>query len=152
MPHTFYKIWLHVVFSTYNCEPIITSKLEFFLHKHLNHLLMESGCFPAAINGMPDHVHLLFQMNPNKPVAEIIRQIKNVSSHTINQSNVIENKFAWQSGYGAFSVSESQIEKVKEYIRSQKEHHKNISFSEEFEKFLQVHALESNGDSNFKMT
>ena len=99
-------------------------------------------CIPLAINGMPDHIHLLFQVNPNKSVAEIIRQVKGNSSHTVNQSNLVENKFAWQTGYAAFSVSESSVEKVQEYILNQREHHRKKSFQEEFEVFMKAYKLE----------
>src|SRR5436189_2355088 len=116
MSHTFTKIWMHVVFSTHERNPIISQNFEAFLYRHLSHLLKEMECIPLAINGMPDHIHLLFQVNPNKSVAEIIKQVKGNSSHTINQSNLVENKFAWQTGYSAFSVSESVVEKVREYI------------------------------------
>ena len=72
-------------------------------------------------------------------MAEIIKQVKGNSSHTINQSNLLENKFAWQTGYSAFSVSESVVEKVREYVLNQKEHHKKDSFQDEHEKFLKAH-------------
>jgi len=142
MSHTFTKIWMHVVFSTYERQPIISPKLEAFLYRHLGHLLKEMECIPLAINGMPDHIHLLFQVNPNKSVAEIIRQVKGNSSHTVNQSNLVENKFAWQTGYAAFSVSESSVEKVQEYILNQREHHRKKSFQEEFEVFMKAYKLE----------
>jgi putative transposase len=143
MSHTFTKIWMHVVFSTHQRDPIISSKLEVFLYRHVSNLLKEMECVPLAINGMPDHIHLLFQMNPTKSVAEVIKHVKGNSSHTINQSNLTENKFAWQTGYSAFSVSESVVEKVREYVLNQKEHHKKDSFQDEFEKFLKAYKLET---------
>ena len=143
MSHTFTKIWMHVVFSTHERAPIISTKLEAFLYRHLAHLLNEMECTPLAINGMPDHIHLLFQVNPNKSVSEIIKHVKGNSSHTLNQSSLVENKFAWQTGYAAFSVSESAVEKVQEYILNQKEHHKKDSFQDEFDKFLKAYKLET---------
>jgi putative transposase len=144
MSHTFTKIWMHVVFSTHERQPIISPRLEAFLHRHLGHLLKEMECTPLAINGMPDHIHLLFQLNPNKSIAEIIKNVKGNSSHTINQSNLVENKFAWQTGYAAFSVSESVVEKVREYILNQQEYHNKKSFQDEFESFLKAYKLEEN--------
>jgi REP element-mobilizing transposase RayT len=135
---------MHVVFSTYERQPLITQKLEPFLHKHLGHLSKEMECIPLAINGMPDHIHILLNLNPNKSISEIVKQLKGNSSHTINQSNIIPEKFAWQTGYGAFSVSESAVGKVKEYIVNQKEHHGKISFQEEYEKFLLAYKFEMN--------
>src|SRR5689334_322415 len=93
-----YKIWLHVVLSTRNHEPLITSKLEPFLYKHLLHLLKESGCTPLIINGMQEHVHLLFLINPDKSVSETIRQIKKESAQTINVAKLAETEFAWEQG------------------------------------------------------
>jgi len=146
MSHSLYKIWLHIVFSTHRREPMITPKLEPFIFRHIRHMLIESGCYPLAINGMPDHIHLLIQMNPNKSIAEIVKQVKGTSSHTINRSKIIKDQFAWQTGYGVFSVSESQLEKVRIYIFNQKKHHTKISFSDEIEKFTTItnYAIPSN--------
>jgi REP element-mobilizing transposase RayT len=72
------------------------------------------------INGMPDHVHCLLLLNPNKAVTEIIKQVKGSCSHEINKQNIIKEKFAWQTGYAAYSVSESVLEKVFQYIKNQK--------------------------------
>jgi putative transposase len=147
MPGVLHKIWLHVVLSTFNSDPIINSKLEPFLYKHLQHLLKESGCSPLIINGMPEHVHLLVLINPDKSISEIVRQVKKESAQTINLAKLTETDFVWQNGYAAYSVSESQVDKVKEYISMQKEYHKKISFKEESEKFLQAHKLEMINES-----
>ncbi|WP_338794217.1 transposase [Bernardetia sp. MNP-M8] len=98
-------------------------------------------CPLLAINGMPNHVHILFLLNKNKNIAEVIKQVKGGTSYQINQQNLTEDKFSWQVGYGAFSVSESGIEKVKEYIKNQELHHQNINFKEEFERFVELHGL-----------
>ena len=78
---------------------------------------IESGCPVRIINGMQDHVHCLFLLNPQKAVTEIIKQVKGSSSHSVNEENLITEKFAWQTGYAAYSVSESQLEKVFVYIK-----------------------------------
>ncbi len=146
LPGSLHKIWLHVVLSTHNDEPLITPKLEPFLQKHLQHLLKESGCTPILINGIQDHIHLLFLMNPEKSVSDIIRLVKKESSQTINLAKFAETEFAWQNGYSAYSVSESQVDKVKEYISIQKEYHKKVTFREESEKFYLAHKLEINNE------
>jgi len=139
MSHSFYKIWLHVVFSTKDREPLIPNEKEKIVNKYIAEQLKECGCPVRIINGMPDHVHLLFLQNPQKSVAEIIKQIKGSSSHWINQEKIVQNQFAWQTGYGVFSVSESQLDKVFQYINNQKEHHNKKSFAEEYEDFIRLH-------------
>ena len=89
---------------------------------------------------MPDHIHLLFLQNPQRSIAEIIKQIKGSSSHWINKEGIIQHKFAWQTCYGVFSVSESQLEKVYNYINNQKEHHLKKTFIEEYESFVRLHS------------
>lgn len=91
---------------------------------------------------MPDHVHCLFLLSPQKSISEVIKQIKGSSSHFINQNNFIAEKFAWQTGYAAFSVSESIVEKVFEYIKNQKSHHQKRTCQQEYEEFLKLYRLE----------
>lgn len=108
MPHSFYKVWLHVIFSTKNRQPLIFADLEKQLYDFITFGLKELGCPVSLINGMPDHIHLLFLQNPDKSIAGTIKQIKGFSSHWINQERFVSVPFAWQTGYAAFSVSESQ--------------------------------------------
>ena len=90
---------------------------------------------------MPDHIHCLFLQNPQKPITEIIKQVKGSSSHFINQQNILNEKFAWQTGYAAYSVSESVVDKVFTYIKNQKQHHQKQTFQNEYSKFLNLHDL-----------
>ena len=90
---------------------------------------------------MPDHIHCLFLLNSKKSIADIIKQIKGSSSHFINQENLISEKFAWQTGYAAFSVSESAVRKVHEYIKGQKLHHQKHSFQSEYEELIKLHNI-----------
>ena len=94
---------------------------------------------------MPDHVHCLFLLNPQKSISEVIKQIKGSTSHFINEQNLTKEKFAWQTGYAAYSVSESVTKKVFEYIRSQKQHHSKKTFQQEFDEFLKLYGLSENG-------
>ncbi len=144
MAHSFSKIWLHLVFSTKNREPLIKEEIENETHQFLWKELNGLGCPPRIINGMPDHVHLLFRLNPQKSVADVVKQIKGSSSHWINQSisDNSQSRFAWQTGYGVFSVSESQLVKIEAYIKEQKDHHKKYTFIEEYKGFLKAHGLE----------
>jgi putative transposase len=141
MPHSYYKIWLHLIFSTKDRQPILHTSVENKVYDHLRSQLIEMQCPVRIINGMPDHVHLLFLQNPKMAITEIVKQIKGNSSHWINSENIIHEKFAWQTGYAVYSVSESQLDKVYNYIKNQKEHHNKKSFQEEFEEFVVKHGL-----------
>ena len=92
---------------------------------------------------MPDHMHCLFMLSPQKSIADIIKQIKGSSSHYINQNNLIDDKFAWQTGYAAYSVSESVVEKVYEYIKNQKQHHAKKTFQQEYDEFIKIYGFEN---------
>jgi putative transposase len=98
--------------------------------------LREQGCPVRVINGMPDHVHCLFLLSPQKSIAEVIKQIKGSCSHYVNQNNLIADKFAWQTGYAAYSVSESVVDKVFQYIENQKQHHIKKTFQKEYDEFI----------------
>ena len=141
MSHSYNRIWLHVVFSTKNRYHLITPKVEQRIYSHMREQLIENGCPVRIINGMPDHVHLLFLQNPKKAVIDLIKQVKGNTSHWINEQNLIDDKFGWQTGYAAYSVSESQKERVFNYIRNQKKHHAKKSFVEEYKAFVSAHSL-----------
>lgn len=145
MPHSFNKIWIHAVWSTKDWKPFIAANAEDEIHGLIRKQLMELGCFVRIINGMPDHVHCLFQLNPQKSVAEVIKQVKGSTSHSINQKEITSGKFAWQTGYGAFSVSESVVPKAHEYIANQKQHHTKKTFKQEYDEFLKVCGLINDG-------
>ncbi len=143
MSHSKSKIWIHGIFSTKDRVPLINESFEkqlyAFLEKELNNKL---ECSSKIINGTKDHIHLLFLLNVNYAIKDIFHQIKGASSHWINQNNFAKNKFAWQTGYGSFSVSESKIDEVQKYIENQKEHHKNLSFVDEYKLFLKKYGLD----------
>ena len=90
---------------------------------------------------MPDHVHVLFLLNPKKSIANVIRQVKGGSSHCINGETLILEKFAWQTGYVAFAVSESQLDVVFNYIKNQKQHHLKKNGQQEFDEFVKLHGF-----------
>lgn len=138
MSHSYNKIWIHAIWATKERMPLVNSKIEQKLYNFVSDQLREQGCLVRIINGMPDHIHCLFLLNPQKSIAEVIKQIKGSSSHFVNQNNLIAEKFAWQTGYASFSISESAVEKVFEYIKNQKQHHLKKSFQEEYEGFFKI--------------
>ena len=145
MSHSFNKIWIHAIWATKNRKSFIDKSIENKIYHYISEQLREQGCPVRIINGMPDHIHCLFLLSPKKSIADIIKQIKGSSSHFINQNNFIAVKFSWQTGYAAYSVSESVLEKVYQYIKNQKQHHQKRTFMQEYEKFIQLCGLDKNG-------
>ncbi|HNP17733.1 MAG TPA: IS200/IS605 family transposase [Fulvivirga sp.] len=141
MPHSYNKIWIHAIWATKERMPFISKNVESKVYDFMKQQLIDLGCPVRIINGMPDHVHCLFLLNPQKAIADVIKQVKGSSSHFINEQNLIEDKFAWQTGYASYSVSESVVEKVFQYIRNQKAHHAKKTFQEEHDSFLKLHGV-----------
>lgn len=137
MFHSLLKIWIHGIFSTKDRIALITSEYEKELYNHLKQKLENDlDCIVRIINGMSDHIHILFLLSPKFSIGDIFKNIKGESSHWINQSAFTKYKFAWQTGYGAFSVSESMVKEVEKYIANQKEHHKKMTYEEEVNLFI----------------
>jgi len=144
MSHSHTKIWIHFIFGTKERTPLIDEKFEKLLYIRINDKLKtEYNSLVYAINGTKDHIHILFLQDSNFSLSDIVKNIKGESSHWINQNNFIDKKFAWQSGYGAFSISDTKEDKIIEYIKNQKEHHKKISFAEEYNLFLKKYGFNS---------
>lgn len=138
MSHSFNNIWIHAIWSTKYRLPLITPAIEKTLFPFITKQLNDLGCQVKAINGAADHIHCLFMLNPQKPLTEVIKQIKGSSTHFINQRGLMYDRFAWQTGYASFSVSESIVERVFKYICNQKSHHQKSTSEEEFYKFLEL--------------
>jgi REP element-mobilizing transposase RayT len=141
MSHSFNKIWLHTIFSTKDRYPLIKTNAEAPIYQHLKEQLTGCSCIVRIINGMPDHIHLLYLQNSKMAVTDTIKQIKGNTGHWINEQNIVPEKFAWQTGYASYSVSESQVEKVYQYIVNQKQHHQKKTFQQEYEDFILTHGL-----------
>jgi REP element-mobilizing transposase RayT len=120
MPHSFYKVWIHAVFTTKERQPLITLAIEEHLYSCLYAEFKSMDCSLRIVNGLPDHVHCLFMLGSKKSISEVIKHIKGLSSHCINSHYSTAEKFAWQKGYAAFSVSESKLDIVYQYIKDQK--------------------------------
>lgn len=143
MSHSFTKLWIHAIWSTKNRQELIDYSIEKKLYDCIREQLIELGCSVRIINGMPDHVHVLFLQNPQKTISDLIKQIKGSSSHFINSGDFILEKFAWQTGFAAFSVSESQLDVVYNYIKNQKQDHLKKKSQDEFDEFVKLHGLGS---------
>lgn len=144
MPHSLTKIWIHAIFGTKDRLPLIGRGFALRLHEYIKNVLEDLECPVKIINGTEDHVHVLFLLRPSRSLAEIMQGVKGKSSHWINHGNLVATKFAWQKGYGAFSVSESAVDDVRDYIKNQRERHRKMSFAEEYSLFLKKYGVEVN--------
>lgn len=142
MSHSLLKVWIHGIFGTKDRTSLIKNTFETQLHTHIKEKLeRELDCKVRIINGTEDHVHILFLLSPNFTMKDIFQNVKGESSHWVNQSDFIKYKFAWQTGYGAFSVSESMVKEVEKYIANQKEHHKKMTYEEEIDLFIKKYGV-----------
>jgi REP element-mobilizing transposase RayT len=122
----------HVVFSTKGREPMITADLKDRLHAYTGGILRSLKCVPIEIGGMPDHIHILTRLHPTVALAKSLQVGKAKSSGWMSDQIGRPRSFGWQNGYGAFSVSEQNVEKVRRYIVNQEEHHKAMSYQDEY--------------------
>ena len=136
MPQSLSKLYVHLVFSTKNREPWLNDNHPPRLHDYLGGTLHGLDCPPVEINSEPDHVHFLFLQSRQKNLSDIVYHIKRRSNDWVKNLGPHYERFGWQNGYGAFSVSQSGVPEVREYIRNQREHHRNMSFQEEHHKIL----------------
>jgi putative transposase len=147
MSHSLSKIWIHAVWATKERKPFVNSSIQEKVYQFISSQLQEMGCPVSIVNGMPDHVHCLFLLSREKSISDVVKQIKGSSSHFINQNDLISEKFAWQTGYAAFSVSESGVERVYQYIKNQKRHHAKKTSKQEHDEFLKLHGLDRDKQS-----
>jgi len=139
MPQSLAKLHIHLVFSTKNREPIITDTARDSLHRYMATVLQNLGCSPVLINSVEDHTHLLFDQARTVSISQVVEDVKKSSSKWIKTQGPEFAGFAWQAGYGAFAVSESNVETVRLYIANQREHHSTKTFQEEYRAFLMRH-------------
>ena len=142
MSHSYVSNLMHCTFSTKDRYPAIDSELESRLWPYLGGIAKENRMKALAIGGTADHVHALLSLPGMMSFAKAVQLIKGGSSKWIHDTFPNQKKFAWQEGYGAFSVSASQVPKTVAYITNQKEHHRKKSFDEEFLELLKKHGIE----------
>jgi putative transposase len=142
MPSTHTNLLYHVIFSTKCRIPLITNNLQDELYRYIGGIIRAEGGVSLEIGGISDHVHLLVKFKPAISVSEMLGRIKANSSKWANENKMKLRKFGWQEGYGAFSVSESQINPIVKYIRSQEVHHRKQTFQEEYVALLKKHGIE----------
>ena len=133
---SYWRLFYHIVWATKNREPLLKAEWEQDLYGYLWGKATALGCLPHAINGMQDHIHLLISIPPKYSISRIVGHIKGSSSRYINSELRPINKFEWQSGFGAISISESGFSTVVQYVLKQKQHHTNGTLKNILEKIL----------------
>ena len=136
MANTYTQIHIHFVFAVKFRDGNIQSKWKEDLYKYISGIIQNNNHKLLAINGMPDHIHILIGLRPAQSISDLMKEVKQSSSKWINQNNLTNGHFEWQEGYGAFSYSKSQINQVVSYIQNQELHHKKKTFKEEYLDFL----------------
>ncbi|MBC7864056.1 MAG: IS200/IS605 family transposase [Bacteroidia bacterium] len=144
MPNTYSQIYIQIVFAVKNREALIHANWEAQLQKYITGIVQKKGQILMAVNGMPDHIHILISMKPTYCLSDLVREVKKSSATYINANDFSKFAFSWQEGYGAFSYAKWDVEKIVAYIRNQKEHHKKKSFREEYLGFLKDFQIEHN--------
>jgi REP element-mobilizing transposase RayT len=141
MPQSFASLHCHIVFSTKQRQPLIETEVQPRLFEYLGGIFRGHSSRLIAAGGVPDHVHLLVSLGREIAVADVLRLVKTNSSRWMHKEIGLA-RFAWQSGYGAFAVSFSNINQVRSYLTKQEEHHRRVTFQEEFRELLRRHGLE----------
>ncbi|MDO3645123.1 IS200/IS605 family transposase [Mucilaginibacter sp. L3T2-6] len=142
MGQSLVKNYMHIIFSTKNREPLISESFETELHNVLGNICKKQDCQPVKIGGYTDHVHILCMMSKKITLITLLEKVKGQSSKWMKTQDESLANFYWQDGYGAFSVSPRDVEKVKAYIANQHEHHSKQSFQDEYRRILKRYDAE----------
>jgi putative transposase len=150
MANTYTQIHIHTVFAVQNRQSLIANQWKDELYKYIRGIIQNHNHKVLQINGMPDHVHILFGMRPARSLSDLMKQVKQDSSKWINTKGFVNGKFSWQAGYGAFSYAKAQLPIVVNYIKNQEEHHETKTFSDEYLELLQEFKIDFNEHYLFK--
>ena len=150
MANTYTQIHIQAVFAVQNRECIIQKSWKEELYKYIAGIVQNNNHKLLCINGMPDHIHILFGLRPSQSISELMQDIKGSSSRWINEKHLVHSKFSWQEGYGAFSYSNSDVPAIIQYILNQTDHHKRKTFTEEYHEMLKAFDVDFNERFIFK--
>jgi putative transposase len=143
MAQSLSRLWTHLIFSTKDRFPFLTDKpLRREMHAYLAEMLRKHACETLIVGGVEDHTHSLFALSRTHTIANVVKEVKRTSSGWIKGASRKLAKFHWQAGYAAFSVSESNLTDVIRYIENQEEHHKRVTFQDEYRAFLNAYKVE----------
>lgn len=150
MANTYTQIHIHFVFAVKFRDGIINSQWKNTLYKYITGTIHNNNHKLLAINGTSDHIHILIGLRPSQSISDLMKDVKQSSSKWINENKLVNGHFEWQEGYGAFSHSKSQINKVIDYIVNQESHHKKLTFKEEYLDFLKKFEVDYDDKFIFK--
>ena len=150
MANTYTQIYIHVVFAVEGRQNLIRKEHKEELHKYTTGIVTKKKQKLIAINAMPDHVHILVGLKPDKSVSDLVRDVKANSSSFITEKKWVKGKFRWQEGFGAFSYSHSQLTTIINYIRNQERHHAKRTFKQEYLEILEKFNVEHDNRYLFK--
>jgi REP-associated tyrosine transposase len=142
MSHSYTNLLYHFVFAIKERQPWLDATLSPLLCQEFGSILKKEKAILLIANSMPEHVHILAKLRPDQRVSEILADLKSRTSGWIHRTRVDLAHFAWQTGYGAFTVSQSQVEVVRQYIKNQEEHHRKMPFDQEYLQLLRKHGVE----------
>jgi REP element-mobilizing transposase RayT len=149
MANTYTQLYFHIIFAVKRRENYISSEWKNELYKYITGIVSNKKQKLMIINGMPNHIHILIGTKPNCNLSDLVRDIKANSSKWINEKKFIRQRFEWQTGFGAFTISQSQIPKIVNYIKTQEEHHQIKTFREEYVEFLNAYKIDFNPEYIF---
>ena len=136
------KIWVHLVWSTKNRQPLLVADIRKQVFDHIRENAIDKNIYIDFINGYNEHVHCLISLGSGQNIDNILMLLKGESSHWINKNKFFKKKFEWQDECFAVSVSESAVNRVRDYIKNQEEHHRKRSFQEEYNEFMRKYGFE----------
>ena len=142
MAQSLSSVLIHLVFSTKDREPFISTEIEPELHAYLVGIFKEHKCPSILVGGTFDHIHALFNLHRTRAIADVVEELKKGSSKWIKTQGVEFRNFHWQAGYGAFSIGQSGVEPLKLYIANQRQHHGKTTFKNEFRGLLKKYEME----------
>jgi len=146
--HSYSRCWLHLIWETLRREPMLDKRAAAKASANLSEYSYEKGIYMKINFFNADHTHALIDLLTNLTIEQVVQLLKGSSSHWINQNRLIQGRFAWGRGYGAFSVSHSDVERVAAYIAGQEEHHRKRTFAQEYELFVKRYDLEWRDEGN----
>jgi putative transposase len=147
---TFTQIYIHLVFSPKGRQALLTDDIQPRVYGYIGETLNNKKHKTYVVNGMPDHIHILFGLNPAISISDVVRDLKRSSSLFINENNLTIGQFSWQDGYGAFSYGKSQVHNVFNYIQRQKDHHMCKPFRAEYKELLDRFEIPFSGRQLFE--
>jgi putative transposase len=146
--HSYSRCWLHLIWETLGREPMLDKRAAARASKNLSEYSYEKGIYMKINYFNAEHTHTLIDLPTNLTIEDVIKLFKGSSSHWINEQRLVRGRFAWGRGYGAFSVSHSDVDKVANYIARQEEHHRRRTFAQEYELFVKRYGLQWRDEEN----